>query len=99
MRTVPPLPTYRSSRINLPTAGSGPTNINSTDLNRLNQAIVELAGIPSRIQQAFLADFASNTYSATNFATVYTRAHQYDSYIQDEWKMRPNVTISAGLRW
>src|SRR5207253_7451144 len=75
------------------------TKPNSTDLNRLNQAIDELAGIPSRIQQAFLANFGSDTYGSTNFATVYTRAHQYDSYVQDEWKLRPHLALNLGLRW
>jgi len=84
---------------NIPATGTGPTLANSTDINRLRQAILELAGIPSRIQQAFLANFSGNTYGATNFATVYTRAHQYDSYIQDEWKFRPNLTFIGGVRW
>src|SRR5438132_1289665 len=91
----------RSNRLagfnNIPAAGNAatcPTCANSTDINRLQQAIDELAGIPSRIQQAFLANFASNTYGSTNFATVYTRAHQYDSYVQDEWKLRPNLTLN-----
>lgn len=83
---------------NLPTS-SNPAQINSTDLNNLNQAIVELAGIPSSIRKSYPADFNSNQYLSTPYATVYTRAHQYDSYIQDEWKLRPNITVNAGVRW
>jgi hypothetical protein len=71
----------------------------SGDITTLQQAIVETAGIPYEILQAFVANFNTNTYTPAKYATVYTRLHQYDSYIEDSWKVRPNVTINAGLRW
>lgn len=103
---VKPVITFnRSSRLggfnNIPATigGNAATTPNSTDINRLQQAIVEMAGIPRRIQKAFFADFAGDQYLSTDFATVYTRAHQYDSYIMDTWKVRPNLTLNWGIRW
>jgi len=72
---------------------------NSQDITRLQQAIVEFAGIPYQITQSYYANFSTNTYGNPLYATVYTRAHQYDSYIQDEWRLRPDITLNAGLRW
>ena len=51
------------------------------------------------ITQSYYANFNTNTYGNPRYATVYTRAHQYDSYIQDEWRVRPDITLNAGLRW
>src|SRR5205814_372263 len=61
---------------NIPATGDGTTCstcANSVDINLLQQGIDELAGIPSRIQQAFLANFSSDTYGATNFANLHAR--------------------------
>ncbi|HWC18767.1 MAG TPA: TonB-dependent receptor, partial [Terriglobales bacterium] len=82
---------------NVPT-GSGTSAPSSTDLTNIQQAAVELMGIPGRIQQAFPADFVHNIYGK-GLETVYTRAHQYDSYVQDEWHVRPTLTVNAGVRW
>ncbi len=71
----------------------------SGDINSLQQAIVEEGGIPYLIQQGYLANFNSNQYQAAQYATVYTRMHEYDTYISDEWKIRPNLTMNVGLRW
>jgi hypothetical protein len=71
----------------------------SGDINTLQQAIVETAGIPYEILQAFPANFSANSYLPAKYATVYTRLHQYDTYVEDTWRFRPNVTVNAGLRW
>jgi len=90
--------TFRTAGFtNLPT-GAGASAPSSADLNRIQQAAVELMGIAGRIQQAFPADFNNNIYG-NGLETVYTRAHQYDSYVQDEWHVRPNLTLNAGVRW
>jgi hypothetical protein len=69
------------------------------DLPTLQQAIVEMAGIPAGIQQGFQADFLNNTYNQGLYATVYTRAKQFDSYVQDEWHVTPKLVITGGIRW
>jgi hypothetical protein len=82
-----------------PPAVQPPGCIFSSDKTTLQQSIVELAGIPAAIQQGFQANFLGNTYSPGLYATVYTRAKQYDSYVQDEWHIRPNLVLTAGVRW
>lgn len=76
-----------------------PGNISTFDASTLQQAIVEMAGIPAGIQQGFQADFPGNSYNPGLYATVYTRAKQYDTYFQDEWRIRPNLVLNAGVRW
>ncbi len=43
-----------------------------------------------------IPDYLSNQY---NHGFFYFRQHQYSGYGQDTWRVRPNLTITAGLRY
>ena len=72
--------------------------INATDNTNLQNAIVELVGIPGRVQQAFFANIASDTYNSA-LSVLGTRAKQFDLYAEDEWKIKNNLTLTYGVRW
>jgi carboxypeptidase family protein/TonB-dependent receptor-like protein len=78
--------------------GNGAGQIDTSDDNRLGQAIAEFMGIPARVQQVFQADLGADVYTKSLF-TLGTREKQYDVYIQDEWKMGRSFTLTYGLRW
>lgn len=87
------------SGFGLPASGS--TGINSTDLTRLQNTIVDLQG---RVNTASLA-FVTNPDDPSTFAPAGTRwinvanHRELDFYFQDNWRFRPNLVFDLGLRW
>jgi carboxypeptidase family protein/TonB-dependent receptor-like protein len=97
-------PTFLPSNLQPnPTVGTK-DGINSTDLTNLRSAISALLGIPSRLTQLYIGDLNADTFlpftnnGQVSLFSVGTRLKQYNVYAQDEWKLRPNLTINYGLR-
>ena len=47
----------------------------------------------------FLLGYPAQTQRQVGDAQAYLRRNNYSSYIQDDWRLTPRITISAGLRY
>ncbi|MGH9942590.1 MAG: carboxypeptidase regulatory-like domain-containing protein, partial [Pyrinomonadaceae bacterium] len=79
--------------------------INATDNTTLGGMINNFFGLPARIQQTFIGNLRDDVFlpfrdgdAVTLFAEQH-KLNQYNFYFQDEWKVRPNLTLNYGVRW
>jgi hypothetical protein len=74
--------------------GSG---INATDRNNLNTMYNVLLGRIGRIDQVFYSN--GQEFVPLQPLTLDQRISEYNFYVQDDWRVRSNVTINAGVRY
>ena len=85
---------------NSATYNYGGLNIDqSTDLPDLQGSINDLLGRVGLIQQGLVAKDANTWAPPGTFLHADFRMPEYDSYIQDTWRVRPNFVVDLGLRW
>lgn len=97
-------PVYGAPVVTFSGSGRDPSQImtlptvNSSDLTTLKNALDEWLGLPYQQSLGFFSSGPSS-YTPSNTYIRGERMHQYNSYIQDSWKARRDLTVSLGLRW
>jgi hypothetical protein len=83
-----------------PVAFNLPTNINATfDLPSLKGTINDLLGRVGEIDQGLAAISDTQYGSPGTHLRFDFRMPEYDFYVQDSWRLRPNLVLDFGLRW
>lgn len=82
----------------IPSPGS--TSINSNDAGNLQSQINNYLGRVGNYNQAFVANPDGQTFAPAGTRWLYQANYgEYDFYVQDTWRLRPNFVVDLGVRW
>ena len=91
-----------------PVAFNFPTNIDGYDTQfsnlggdafNLSGFVNDLLGRVGSVQQGFVAQSPKQWAPAGTWLHADFRMPEYDFYVQDTWRLRPNFVVDLGLRW
>jgi hypothetical protein len=75
-----------------------PAGLTSTQLTTFQGLYNNLLGRVGSVAQTFYSDL--NTWQAPGTPRVRNFVfHEYGLFVQDDWRLSPNFTVNAGLRW
>jgi hypothetical protein len=92
---------FNGSTAGVPSFGlpaTGNTGINSTDQTTLRSYLANLVGFVNNVNRAFVSNGTSFDPPGTRWLSE-AKYDEYDFYIQDNWKIRPNFLLDIGVRW
>src|SRR5262249_1510443 len=78
---------------------SGQGGISAQDLNTANELLSSLAGLVGSEQQTFNVTSTTSGYVPGAPAAQNFNYNVWSFYGGDTWRVRPNLTVTYGLRW
>jgi hypothetical protein len=83
---------------NIPAASLDPAGLTATQLTTFQGLYNDLLGRISSVSQTFYSNLqtfqAAGTPRVRNF-----EIHEQGYFAQDDWRIRPNLTLNVGIRW
>ena len=82
--------------------GGGYSACPSTSVGGVQTPVLTGCTNYTAVSDNYWADFlfgTTNAYSLANYFVAHLRTSMDNVYAQDDWKVRPNLTLNLGLRW